>query len=408
MIRRLKIKFIILSMTSLLVLLAVIVAGMNVVNYHSVVKEADDVLAILSKNKGNFPEFDKMKDNREPPHFSPELPYESRFFSVLLNDSGDVIQVETSRIASVDTGKAIQYAQEIMNAKKERGFVEKFRFAKSMEENRVRVTFLDCGRKIDSFRDFLGASMGMAVGGLVMVFFAILFFAGRILRPVSESYEKQKRFITDAGHEIKTPLTIIQGNTDILEMELGSNECLVDIQQQVKRLTALTNDLVYLARMEESEHTLKMIEFSVSDVVYETGLSFRTLAQSQNKEFLCNIQPMLSMKGNESGIQQLVSILMDNALKYSPQGGTIVLSLKKQNRWLCLTVFNTTGTVLDKESLSHIFERFYRRDMSRNSETGGHGIGLSVAKAIVSAHGGKIQAWTRDGNSFQIMATFPL
>lgn len=199
-------------------------------------------------------------------------------------------------------------------------------------------------------------------------------------------------------------MTIINANVDVLEMDMGKNECLEDILQQTKRLTSLTNDLVYLARMEESENSLQMIEFPVSEVVYETAMSFKTLAQSQEKDFICNVQPILSMRGNDKAIQQLVSILMDNALKYSPAGGSISLNFISQSRTLLLTVFNTTQTVINPDDLHCVFDRFYRTDPSRNSETGGHGIGLSVAKSIVTAHGGKIHAHTQDGRSFQITA----
>lgn len=412
MIKRLKIKFIILSMTSLFILLSAIIMGMNLLNYNAVVNEADEILVLLSQNKGRFPDIPEtpgnIEENRLPPHMSMELPYESRYFSVLINSSGGIIQTETSRIASVDTTQAIEYANHVLSKDNTNGFVNDFRFVRYTEGNNIRITFLDCGRKLDSFNQFLFISLGMALAGLIVVFFVIFFLAGRIIQPIAESYEKQKRFITDAGHEIKTPLTIINANVDILEMELGKNECIEDIQQQIRRLTSLTNDLVYLARMEESENSIQMIEFPISEVVYETVAPFKTLAQTRGIEFICNIQPLLSMKGNDKAIQQLVSILMDNALKYSPAGGTITLDMAKQGRLLCLSVSNTTEAEISNKNLSQVFDRFYRSDTSHNSEAGGYGIGLSIAKAIVTAHGGKIQALTKDNNSFQITAAFSI
>lgn len=407
MIRKLKTKFIILSMTSLLALLTTIVVGMNLINYNSLVLEADGILSLLSQNKGAFPEPGGDKDGRLPPDMSPELPYESRYFSVLLDSDGDVIHTETSRIAAVDPGMAIDFAEQAAKESSDRGFVENFRYVRSNETGATRLTFLDCGRRFDSFRAFLLASSGMALAGFVIVFSVIVFFAGRIIRPIAESYEKQKRFITDAGHEIKTPLTIINANVDLLEMELDQNECLDDIRQQTSRLTSLTNDLVLLARMEESGNTMQMIDFPISEVIAEAAMPFNTLAQSQRKSFSCNIQPLLSMRGNDKAITQLVSILMDNALKYTPQDGTVSLSFTRQAKNLILTVFNTTETEITGENLDRVFDRFYRIDPSRNSETGGHGIGLSVAKAITAAHGGKIRAWTQDGRSFAITVTLP-
>ena len=271
----------------------------------------------------------------------------------------------------------------------------------------LRIIFLDCRQEISSFRIFLFISLGMALMGFLIFFFVILFFSGRIIRPVAESYEKQKRFITDAGHELKTPLTIIQADVDVLEMETGENEWLADIRKQTQRLSGLTRDLVYLSRMEEAENALPMIEFPFSDVVAETAASFQALAKTQGKPFLCDIQPMLSLKGNEKAIQQSVNILLDNALKYSPAGGTVSLTVKKQGKTLLLTVCNTTAAPVPAGELPRLFERFYRPDTSRNSRTGGYGIGLSVAKAITTAHNGKIHAGS-NGDTLQITVTLPL
>lgn len=190
-------------------------------------------------------------------------------------------------------------------------------------------------------------------------------------------------------------------------MELGENEWITDIQKQARRLTDLTNDLVYLSRMEEAGDSMPMIEFPLSDVVSETAASFQTLAQTQGKIFQCRVQPMLSLTGNEKAIHHLVSILLDNALKYSPDNGVVSLVLKKQGKMLQLSVFNTTESTIRKENTNLLFERFYRMDSSRNSRTGGYGIGLSAAKAIVDAHGGKIQARTADGHSLQMIVTLP-
>ena len=409
MIKKLQKKFILLSMTAFLLVLVVIITGINIVNWNAVVQEADELLSVLSENKGAFPMGPGGMGHRLPPGMSPEIPYESRYFSVTLDSkTGSVIQAETSRIVSVDTAQAVEYAKRVLSGRNPSGFTDRFRYMVRTENSFLRITFLDCGRKLDSFRNFLLASMGISLIGYLVVFALIAFFSNRIIRPISESYEKQKRFITDAGHEIKTPLTIINADADVLAMELGENEWLEDIQKQAKRLTALTSDLVTLSRMEEAENTMPMIEFPFSDVVAETASSFQALAQTQGKSFQCRIQPMLTLRGNEKAIGQLVTILLDNALKYSPANGKVSLSVEKQNRTLHLTVYNTTANEIVKESLPLLFDRFYRTDPSRNSQTGGYGIGLSVAKAIVTAHNGKIQVSTENGYSLQITAMFPL
>ncbi len=413
MIQRLKTKFIVLSMSALLVLLAVIVAGMNIINYNSVISEADSVLSVLSQNKGHFPEAEigmsLRPDNKLPPELSPETPYESRYFSVSYNEAGEISLVDVSKISAVDRAEAIELADKIISSKKEKGFAGEYRYALGEDMLGVRITFLDCGRKLDAFKSFLVSSILMSVIGYALVFAVIFILSGKIIKPIAESYEKQKQFITNAGHEIKTPLTIINANADILEMEFDEpNESLDDIKEQTKRLKTLTENLVMLSRMEESEANLSKIEFPISEVVQEAANSFKHLALSENKNFLCNIEPMLTLNGNDAAIRQLVSILLDNALKYSEIGGTVSLSLTRQNRSIVLAAHNTTATPVNSEQLKYVFDRFYRADSSRNSETGGHGIGLSIAKAIVAAHDGKIKATANDEKSFAVTAVFPI
>ncbi len=411
MIRKLKFKFVTLAMVALIVLMVVVVAAMNIINYISVVEESDMILSVLSENRGDFPQFNGGNNfgNRLPPNMSPEITYEARHFTVVIDEYGNVSNTNMSQIAAIDRATAIEYAEKVLEKKNTKGFIGNFRYIVNNKFDTVRISFLDCGRRLDAFKSFLYTSSGVALAGLVVIFFAVFVLSGRIIRPIAESYDKQKQFITDAGHEIKTPLTIINANVDILEMELGeSNESLQDIQQQIKRLRSLTDDLVMLTRMEEAEQKMVKVGFPISDVVGETAAPFRHLAISQGKEFVCNIQPMLSFYGNDKSIAQLTSLLLDNALKYSPTGGTIALTLVRQNKTLYLSCFNTTQTEVNAQQLKRVFDRFYRTDASRNSETGGHGIGLSVAKAIVTAHNGKIYAWTKDGYSFQITAEFPL
>jgi len=405
MFNRIRIKFITLSMTALFVLLFVIIAGMNVVNYRIIIGEADSTLSMLSENKGIFPPF---AGKELPPFMSQETPYETRYFSMVMSHNKEVIDADISRIVEVDAKKAYEYAVATMEMKEERGFIEQYRYISQKENGLQRITFLDMGRKMYSYQTFLKTSIAIGVLGYIGFFIVIVIFSGKIVRPVAESYDKQRRFITDAGHEIKTPLAIINADVDVLEMDLGENEWLADIQKQAKRLAGLTNDLVYLSRMEEEEKDMQLIEFPFSDVVSETVSSFHALAKTQNKTLQCRIPSMMSMTGNEKAIRQLVNILMDNAIKYSPEKGLIFVDAKKQGKNLILTVFNTTQTPVPKEKLNMIFERFYRLDASRSTTTGGYGIGLSVAKAIVSAHDGKINAVSEGECAIKIVVSLPI
>jgi signal transduction histidine kinase len=512
MFKRLRVRFIALSMASLLLVLGVILGAANLIAYRHVVQNADEILDILAANGGAFPKpegFGNEENNTapafpmepgqpgvwsegetqpEPPseaeaqpssdtiHPQPgvvlpdpptdgetlpwetpevvwqsapdeddlsnvlrqldadedddaddddaseetairdrnavrrqEMPYESRFFTVTVNDAGDVLSVDTGKIAAVDMADAVEYAQEALESGKERGFIDDYRWRKADTEDGALLLFLDCGRNLDTFRSFLLTSLAVSALGLLAVFLLILAFSGRVVRPVAESYEKQKRFITDAGHEIKTPLAIIEADADVLEMELeGESEWLSDIRLQTRRLTDLTNDLVYLSRMEERADTARFVDFPLSDVVDETAQSFHSRAMQKRQTFTGEIERNLTLHGDEKAIRQLVSILLDNAVKYAPEDGVIRLRLARQGKYAALSVWNTTETRIPRESLDQLFDRFYRTDPSRSSETGGHGIGLSIAKAVVSAHRGKITAETDDEQSLRITALLPL
>ena len=289
-----------------------------------------------------------------------------------------------------------------MDNPEERGVLSNYRYAKVSVRDGVRIIFLDCRKFLTTFRAFLFSSVAVSLCGFCAVLISVVVLSKRVIRPFVESQEKQKRFITDAGHELKTPLTIIEADRSILELEYGENEWLTDIQLQTQRLTGLTNDLIYLSRMEEGTVRERFIEFPLSDVLEETAGSFQNLARTQGKHFKQEIEPMLHFLGDEKAIRQMISVLLENALKYSDEGGNISLKAEKRGRNIIIRVFNTAESV-ETENLSLLFDRFYRSDVSRNSKTGGYGIGLSIAKAVVQAHKGKISVSSEDGRSFTVV-----
>lgn len=412
MISKLKRKFIWTATAFTFLLMAVLVLIMNIVNYCGVLSESDQILDVLSQPGAPFlsgiqpPERPEEMEEYVPPGMSPEVPYESRFFFAAVSAEGEILQSDLTRIISVDDDSAKDYINSALNSKNDRGFIGQFRFLKSADEDGTKILFLDCGRRLDSFRSFLVISVVVGLIGCVVVFIAFIMAAGRIVAPIAESYEKQKRFISDAGHEIKTPLTIINANVDLLELD-GEKEELTDIRQQTTRLTELTNNLIMLSRMEEAEHTLQKIEMPLSDTVNETAASFRAPAQAHGLSFLVQITPDITIEGSPDAIRQMVSVLLENAMKYSPEGGEVTLDLRLQRKMAVLTVANTTDEPVDEKELQHVFDRFYRTDQSRNSQTGGHGIGLSIAKAAACAHGGSISAASRNGHDFCVTVSIP-
>ena len=411
MIRKLRIKLIIASMVSLLAVLLVIMSAVNLVYYGQVIQEADSTLALLAANDGFFPKSNHEfppdgKFPKREPHLSPELPYETRYFFVTLAEDGSARSVNTGKIAAVDTADAIAYAQSVWAQGKTQGFADQYRFLVDTSSSEPLILFLDCSRGLANFKTLLLSCIGVSFVGSLLVLLLLIFLSGRIVRPFLENYEKQKQFITDAGHELKTPLTILNADAEILAMDYGENEWVSDIQTQTKRLADLTNDLILLSRMEEERTQLQMLELPLSDIAEETITPFQAVARTQGKALELHIQPMLSLRGDEKSLRKLFSILLDNAVKYSVPQSTISCTLEKQKNCIRLSVWNAVAHIT-KAQTEHVFDRFYRTDQSRNSQTGGYGLGLSIALAIVTAHKGKITATTADEASLLITATFP-
>lgn len=411
MIHRLRVKFILIAMLSLTLVLLVIVGGANFINYRDVVVSADEILYILSENDGRFPDFTNPDDGKPsaPPDMqfnnSPEVAYESRFFSVVLKDDGQVVSSDTGKIAAIDTTAAISMSKSVFNSGETTGFSDNYRFkVTSMDDGYFRIIFYDCNRSLENFRSFRNISLAASGVGLVAVFAMVVFLSGIAFKPAEESYEKQKRFITDAGHELKTPLAIINADSDVLEMDLGENEWVSDIKNQVVRLSELTNDLITLSKLEEGNDSLKFEENNLSELISGVVESFETSVSGTSRSIHKDIAPDIMFRCDGKSMKQVASIVMGNAVKYSPEGDTIEVCLSRKGNGWKFTVSNGTENEISKEDLKHIFDRFYRTDKSRNSDTGGYGIGLSIAKTVIEAHGGKISAGKDSEGRFYIQA----
>lgn len=452
MIRKLRIRLILLTMLAVLLVMVIMIGGINFSNYRQVVMESDDILELLMRNggafdepgrgsgpKGGLPPMPGMNgddtntdietmiivDNKdthsgrrsfmwfhEDRIDSPELAYETRYFTVLFDSSEKAVFVDTGRISAISASEAVDYASKALHRKGSSGFIGDYRYlVGEPDENNCRmVIFRDCGIGLQSFRNFRNISIFVSVLCLAGVGILVFLASGRIVRPVAESYEKQKRFITDAGHEIKTPLAIITADAEVLEMELegdgkstgssseedaaasSGNEWLTDIKTQTKRLSELTQDLISLSKMEETSTMLEMKDLDMSSIIKSQTGSFGAVATASNKTIRTNIEDGIHIQGDKKSIESLLSIVLDNAVKYCPENGHIEITAIRYKKGAKIEVTNDTEETLSPEECKNMFERFYRTDASRNSETGGHGIGLSMAKAIVSKHKGRIAA----------------
>lgn len=407
MIEKLRRKIIIIAMCSTFIVLAVIVLFINLFNYAQINRQTDMLLELLTENDGRFPNIDKrMEDyNMEPHGITVETPFSTRFFTVSADENNSIITVNTGKVAATTTDQASQYAQKILKKGEKTGFMGFYKYSVVPKDYGNLIVFIDCRRDIETITAFIKNSMLISAGGLLSVFILVLILSKKAVEPVAQSYEKQKRFITDAGHELKTPIAIIAANTEVLEMDYGESQWTSSIYNQTKRMTELTTSLMELARMEEDNNSMQMIDFSMSDAVVESVEPFIALANSKDKEIHMNIDKDISFRGNEQSIRQLVSILLDNSIKYSPEKGKIEVALKKQGRHIQLSTCNS-GKDLTQKNLDLLFDRFYRADSSRNSQTGGYGIGLSIAKGIVTKHKGKIKAESCQPDLIRITAIF--
>ena len=392
----------------------------------------------------NLKENDLNENDLKRHGISPESQFDTRYFTVTINSKGKVENIDTSKIASVSSENAAGYAKKLWKSGKKgdgkSGFAENCKYLTVDEDGSTMYIFLSCHRELSTIKTYILASVGISAFGLLVVFVMIYFFSGKILKPVSESYEKQKRFITDASHEIKTPLTIIDANTEVIEMMEGENEWTSSTRKQIARLTSLTEKLVFLSRMDEEATKLEMFEFSLSDAILDTAEPFKAVAQTKGKKLTIDVTDGILYTGDEKTIRQLVSILLDNAIKYSGcssvscENGNInkknlnktnlnettqtqnnfvtttgdpapeiELTMRPSGKNRIITVWNTVDDTanIKKGRQDMLFERFYRTDASRNSKTGGFGIGLSAAYAIVKAHKGKITAESKDGRSIK-------
>lgn len=406
MIKKLRRRFILIMIISIALVLGGMMSAINIANYHSVNVKVDEKIAVIIENNGVFPKKQERPiDDKFPINkMSAEAPFDTRYFTVKLNEENTVISVNTSMIAAVSTEMAVYYANQLCESDKTSGFIDNYKYTCVDNIDGRMYVFLDCERELSTFYNFLIVSILASVVGILLVYLLVLFFSKIVFKPVAESYEKQKRFITDASHEIKTPLTIIDAATEIIEMENGENEWSASIKNQVKRLAALTEKLVFLSRMDEESTKLIMLDFSISDAVLEVARGFEAVAQAQSKTLEIDIDDGLSYYGDENTIRQSVSLLLDNAMKYSDDNGTISVSLKANGRNRVITVKNSVEKI-ERGRHDELFERFYRVDSSRNSETGGYGIGLSVVKAIANAHKGKVSCFSENEKTISFKIT---
>lgn len=349
---------------------------------------------LIYQNDGTFPtpgragaKFDALPFG--PDRMNPELPFATRFFIVQFDQNGEFAFADITSISSITNDEAQEYAEKALEKGKERGWMGDYRYKVYKTSLAQAVVFINGADTRAMNQMFVFTAAIIFAGSILVVLILVLFLSKRAMKPIAESYEKQKRFVTDANHELKTPLTIIRADLDLAEDELGENEWLNDIRDVSDEMTAMVGKLVALARMDEGQTQLTMLPFNLSDALSDTAEAFRSVISSRGFDFHVDIASGITYIGDEALIRQLLSILLDNAAKYCDVGGSIAVTFRGGKHPI-LTVDNSF-TDVDSTDLKRLFDRFYRADEVR-AYIPGSGVGLSIAQAIVEGHHGKIKA----------------
>ena len=399
MIRTLRRRFLLIALASLTGTLAVLCLVINL-GYHAITTQrADQVLQMLHQNAGQFPEPETQADPGAFPGFQVtlETPFETRYVVVRLTGQREVAEVDMEHIAALDQEKVIQQVEQILDGGKSSGYSGYYRYQVFDDgEEGQTIVVLDCFLQLQAANNVLRLTLLASLACIAIVFLLLVFLSRRVVRPFAENLEKQRRFVTDASHELKTPLAIISANTGLLEASLGENRWLASTQVQVSRLDRLIGHLVELASTEEALTEEELQPVDLSGVVTGQMEDYRLLAQASGKGLESDVAPGVTVRGAADNLKRLCTLLLNNAVKYCDSGGTIRLTLAQRGRWAVLSIANPCAG-LDPAQLPRLFDRFYRADASRSRDTGGYGIGLSTARAIVGRHRGRLTAKSEDG-----------
>lgn len=422
MIKKLKRKFVASAMLCVLAVFMVLLVGINVFFSQNLVSTSDSLLKLLvNDNMQPFSDdganhipadvdklspdehlkYDKIKSELSP---VPETRGAMRYFSVEYNSNGEAVSSNTEHIISLSETDALAMAaavEKIPDGKIK--WYKDYRYTCSETADGYKMVFLNCELVRYSLNSLRLYSALIAAASYALIFLIVVLTSGRVIKPISSAYEKQKRFITDASHELKTPLTVISANNELQELNGMKTEYTAAISDEVKHMTDLVGQLVVLSRYDEENLQLNMLEFSLSEAVIDTAGAFVSVAKRSGRKLIINVQPDINISGDEAMIRRLISILMDNALKYCDADGEIDVMLTCERKTE-LTVMNTYKNVANV-SLEHLFDRFYREDKARTAGKG-YGLGLSIARAVASSHHASIKAHDAGSGRIAFTVTF--
>ena len=407
MFRKLRIHFIAIASLAILIVLFSVVGVLISARHIQTVNEINKILTLISDNDGTFPSVSKATSELGNT-VSVDTLFQYRYFSAVIDKDGNITSLNSSSISDLTDEQVESYLTKINKSGDRSG---DFRYnnhtysylVTDESDDSKLIVVLDSTNQVEENMTLLHLSLWMS--GVSFVFFVLMvsIFSGRVIEPFIRNYERQRRFITNAGHELKTPLAIISANNELVEMMNGESEWTKSTNDQVERLTGLINSLVAMARLEEQPEVV-LTDLNFSAISEDAAEDFKGPVIKDGKQFVMEIQPDIHVKAEEKSLFELVTLLVDNANKYCDAGGTVSVKLSKANR-LSKARLEISNTYAEGKNVdySKFFERFYREDESHNNKKSGYGIGLSMAQTMVKLFKGSISvSYSRDTITFLV------
>lgn len=398
MIKKTQSKVFMIVMLSLSIIIVGVISVIDIVNYNQSKHQSYTLVDNASRmiKQIVYPPLIPMESMEERDKQQSMLYWKtSQFYFVILRND-EIVKIINENDEKYSDEEIYKYALNINKSNKKNGSIGDLVYGiRNMKEGKI-ITFMDNSIANKSLRNMLMLSLLIGFLALVCAYIISKKISLWIVRPIEDAFNKQKQFISDASHELKTPLAVICANADILESEVGKSKWLNYIQNEVESMDKLVNNLLCLAKMEKENQNNEIIVFNMSKTVLGATMVFESLAYEQGIELLDDIDDNLNIRGNSEEIKQLLFILIDNAIKHTKKNGQIIVSLKKNKNNIILKVKNM-GEPIPKNEEEKIFERFYRRDESRNRDSKRYGLGLAIGKSIVEKHNGKIKVSWEDG-----------
>ena len=395
MFRKLRIKFIATATLAITLILTFFLVLMNSIVYTQTEDNIHTVLSILTKNEGELPITDEIKESLTEKNIQEGIVYNFQYFSVREKENDYAISL--TNVQSLTEAEVKSFLPNILKKQETYGSITHkgryFTYQVSQSTTGKLLVFFETTNYIRERDTLLQVSIWLALASLLLLILLFTLISGIVIRPFIKNYEKQRMFITNAGHELKTPLAIISANTELQELMEGETEWSISTKEQTERLNHLIGRLIRLARLEEQED-IKLAPQNISVIAEKVASDFAPLFTKEDKKFESSIEADVVEKVAQEEFYELLSILLDNARKYCDPAGTIRLTLQRKNYLLrkrtCITISNDykDGQAVN---IKRFFDRFYRAETSHNNQTiSGHGIGLSMAQHLVSLFRGKI------------------